>query len=83
MTLTVRLPDRVEQELEAYCVARRLTKSEAVKRALEQLLAAAASQRSPYDLGRHGFGADTTARADVARNTKRLIRERFGVKARR
>ena len=34
MTLTVRLPRRVEQELAEYCVERRITKSEAVKQAL-------------------------------------------------
>ena len=39
MTLTVRLPQRVEQELAEYCAKRRLTKSEAVKLALEELLA--------------------------------------------
>ena len=33
MTLTVRLPDRVEQQLAEYCVKRRITKSEAVKQA--------------------------------------------------
>ena len=30
MTLTVRLPDRIEQELAEYCVKHRLTKSDAV-----------------------------------------------------
>jgi len=37
MTLTVRLPQRVEQDLAEYCAKRRLTKSEAVKLALEEL----------------------------------------------
>ena len=83
MALTVRLPTRVEQELAAYCVTRRITKSEAVKKALEQLLADSAGQATPYELGKHGFGADGSQRGDVARNTKRLIRERFRGKARR
>lgn len=77
MTLTVRLPPRVEEALAAYCVARRMTKSEAVKQALERLLAEGESRPSPYELGRGGFGADRTAGRDVARNTKRLLRERF------
>ena len=34
LTVTVRLPPRVEQELAEYCAKRRLTKSEAVKQAL-------------------------------------------------
>ncbi|MBI3373616.1 MAG: hypothetical protein HY017_17970 [Betaproteobacteria bacterium] len=44
MTLTVRLPPRVEQELAEYCVKHRLTKSEAVQRALEELLRAPAGR---------------------------------------
>jgi Arc/MetJ-type ribon-helix-helix transcriptional regulator len=81
--LTVRLPARVEQELRAYCVTRRISKSDAVKQALERLLAEAQGQRTPYELGKEGFGADDTQRGDIARNTKRLIRERFRGKARR
>jgi len=35
MTLTVRLPDRLEQKLAEYCTTYRVTKSDAVKHALE------------------------------------------------
>ena len=38
VTLTGRLRQRVEQELTEYCARRRLTKSEAMKLALEELL---------------------------------------------
>ena len=38
MTLTVRLPDKLEQQLAEYCTTYRVTRSEAVKRALEDLL---------------------------------------------
>jgi hypothetical protein len=83
MTLTVRLPPRVEEELKRYCVTRKLTKSQVVKEALEQLLARSVDAPTPYELGAKGFGSDTTAPRDVARNTKRLLRERFRAKARR
>jgi hypothetical protein len=83
MTLTVRLPLRVEERLAQYCAKRRLTKSEAVKLALEQLLAEGSAAPSAYELGRVGFGTDTTAARQVAGNTKRLLRERFRAKARR
>jgi Arc/MetJ-type ribon-helix-helix transcriptional regulator len=81
--LTVRLPPRVEEELKAYCVARRISKSDAVKEALQRLLSETPNQATPYDLGRDGFGADESQSGNVARNTKRLIRERFRGKARR
>ncbi|MEI6302517.1 MAG: hypothetical protein WCR74_13830 [Betaproteobacteria bacterium] len=79
MTLTVRLPDRVEQELTDYCVKHRLTKSEAVKRALEELLAASAGKATAYDLGKDLFGSHTDAAPteDTAKNSKRLLRAHF------
>src|SRR5689334_11527191 len=58
MPLTVRLPPRVEEELKAYCVARRISKSDAVKAALERLLSETGNHATPYELGSDGFGAD-------------------------
>lgn len=79
MTLTVRLPDRVEQELAEYCLKRRITKSEAVKQALTGLLAANAGKPSAYDLGKDLFGPQTDAAPteDIARHSQRLLREHF------
>lgn len=79
MTLTVRLPQRIEQELAEYCVKRRLTKSEAVKQALVDLLAANAGKPSAYDLGKDLFGPQTDAppTEDIARHSARLLREHF------
>ena len=73
MTLTVRLPHRVEQELADYCVKRRLTKSEVVKLALDSLL------RAPAESTRHPFiGGDQGDGADVSGNIKAALRARFG-----
>jgi len=79
MTLTVRLPPRVEQELTEYCVKRRITKSEAVKQALVDLLSANAGKSSAYDLGKDLFGPHTDAAPteDIARHSGRLLREHF------
>jgi len=79
MTLTVRLPDRVERELAEYCVKHRLTKSEAVKRALMDLLSVSAGKPSAYDLGKDLFGPHTDAAPteNIARESGRLLREHF------
>ncbi len=79
MTLTVRLNDRIEQELAAYCVKRRITKSEAVKQALGDLLAANAGKPSAYELGKDLFGPHTDAdpTEDIARHSQRLLRQYF------
>ena len=64
MTLTVRLPQHVEQELTAYCAERGLTKSEAVKLALEELLRApeegARASPHPFIGGDKGDGSDVS-----------------------
>ena len=79
MTLTVRLPGRVEQQLAEYCVKRGMTKSNAVKLALERLLRAEAGEPSPYDLGKDLFGphTDLPPTEDIARHSKRLLRQHF------
>ncbi len=74
MTLTVRLPDKLEQELADYCATYSVTKSEAVKRALENLLQPAAPGKLVLE---HPFVGCDKRPGDIARNVKRLLRERF------
>ena len=74
MTLTVRLPDRLEQQLAEYCTTYRVTRSEAVKRALEDLLKPLAPGKSGLD---HPFIGCEKRPGDVSSNVKRLLRERF------
>lgn len=75
MTLTVRLPHRVEQELAAYCVERSVTKSEAVKQALEELLKSAAASNEALQ---HPFiGGDKGDGSDISGNVKAALRARF------
>ena len=73
MPISVRLPPRVEQKLADYCVDKKVSKSEAVKRALEQLL-----DPKPVPLSEDPFfskliGSDTTPGA-VPRRAKRWLR---------
>ena len=75
MTLTVRLPQRVEQELAEYCAKRRLTKSEAVKLALEELLRA--SETRARDRPHPFIGGDKGDGSDVSGNIKAALRARF------
>ncbi len=74
MTLTVRLPDKLEQELSDYCAAYRVTRSAAVKHALENLLKPAAPGKLVPE---HPFVGCDKRPGDIARNVKRLLRERF------
>ena len=75
MTLTVRLPHRVEQDLAEYCAAHGVSKSDAVKRALEDLLHAPATGKPALD---HPFiGCDQGDGSDVSGNIKAALRARF------
>jgi predicted DNA-binding protein len=79
MAISVRLPPRVEQQLAEYCAHTRLTKSEAVKRALERLFDQEATPAAANTAAKRFIGSDDRS-GDVARHTKRLIRERFRAK---
>ena len=73
MPISVRLPPRVEQKLAEYCVDRKVSKSEAVKRALEQLLDPKAVPLSEDPFFAKFIGSDTRPR-DVAPQPKRSLR---------
>jgi len=79
MTLSVRIPQRVEQELADYCAKNGVSKSEAVKHALDEFLSSRGAERSPYELAKDLIApeGDKSPPEDVARHTKRLLRERF------
>jgi hypothetical protein len=76
MAISVRLPPRVEQQLADYCAHTRLTKSEAVKRALERLFDQEAAPAALSSAAKHFIGSDKRE-GDVARNSKRLLRDHF------
>jgi hypothetical protein len=49
MTTSVRLPNRVEQALAAYCVETRRSKSEVIVELLEQRFSLTESETTPYE----------------------------------
>ena len=79
MPISVRLPPKVEQKLAEYCVSHKVSKSEAIKRALASMLEESSAKASPYDLGREFFERNlrTKPSEDIARHTKRLLIEHF------
>ena len=79
MTLTIRLPQVLEEKLMHYCVAHGINRSEAVERAIAHLVMAERVTPTAYDFGRDLFGPETdrAPAEDVASQTKRLLREQF------
>src|SRR5258708_30757754 len=79
MTISVRLPPRVEQKLAEYCVSHKVTRSEAVKQALDRLFETGTEKPSPWEIGADIFARHESVKPteDIARHSKRLLRERF------
>ena len=77
MSLNVRLTNVMERELDAWCAAHSTTRSVAVKQALSQLLSTDGKATSPFELGKDGFGSDTSSGRRVARNSQGSLRRKF------
>jgi hypothetical protein len=76
MPISVRLPPKVEQKLAEYCASQKVTKSEAVKRALEQLLAQAPLEPDPYRASARFRGSDKR-QGNTAMRSKEILRAHF------
>ena len=76
MTTTVRIPPRLEQALARYCVETRRSKSEVIIGLLETHLAAAESEKNPYELAcEAGFiGAVRDADPQLSSQTRSSVR---------
>lgn len=76
MPVSVRLPPRLEQQLAAYCAHAKLTKTEAVKRALERLFEEEPAPAAANPAAKRFVGSDKRE-GSAARHSKRLLREHY------
>ena len=76
MSLSIQLPDNLEQQLSVYCQENHLSINETIRLALERLVTT--TPLSPYELGKDGFGVDQTHEGDIAQHSKELLKARFG-----
>jgi hypothetical protein len=84
MTLTVKLPEALERDLEVHCKLKKLTKSEVVTRLLEQYLALQAPKPTPYELAlKHGIvGCVRGGSRTIGRDHSRLIKAKLRARQR-
>lgn len=76
MTTTVRIPLRLEQALERYCVEARRSKSEVIIELLEQRFTAVQPEKTAYEIAcETGFIGSLSAVDDLAENAKSRARE--------
>jgi hypothetical protein len=84
MTITVRLPEKLEADLRARLDTLDVGLSEFVRQAIaEKLERESATKPSAYELGKHLFGRYSSGRSDVSENYKAILREKLRAKHRR
>jgi len=84
MTITIRLPIKIETDLRARLAARGVGLSDFVRDAIaEKLQREPAKQPSAYDLGKHLFGKYGSGRPDLSTNRKAILNEILRAKHRR
>jgi len=77
--LAVRLPQSLEKELINYSKNNNISKSKAVKEALELYLKQK-QNKTPYELGENIFGKYSSRRDDLSTTYKQKIKEKIGAK---
>ena len=83
MTLTVRLPAHLRQQLDSYCKTRRVTKTHVITELLSDHLASSAKTAgAAYQLAREFgvLGGFASGKGDLAENRKRYLAEKLRVK---
>jgi RHH-type transcriptional regulator, rel operon repressor / antitoxin RelB len=84
MTITIRLPAKLETDLRTRLSARRARLSDFVRDAIaEKLEREAADRPSAYDLGKNLFGRYGSGRDNLSTNRKAILEEVLGAKHRR
>jgi len=84
MTITIRLPAKLEADLRTRLGTRRTKLSDFVRDAIaEKLEREPTKPTSPYDLGKNIFGKHGSGRHDLSTNRKSILNEVLRAKHRR
>jgi Arc/MetJ-type ribon-helix-helix transcriptional regulator len=84
MTITIRLPEQLEDELRARLEAQSIGLSDFVREAItEKLEREQVEKPSAYELGKHLFGRHGSGRDDLSTNRKKILGEILSAKHRR
>jgi hypothetical protein len=79
MSITIRLPTKLEAALRARLANKGVPLSDFVRHAIAEKLARETDHRqSPYILGRHVFGKHGSGRRDLSSNRKNILRDICG-----
>jgi predicted transcriptional regulator len=77
MVISLRLDDRLSRKIAAVAKARGISKSELIRRCLDEYLAGAEQGPTAWDLGKHLFGCYDSGRGDLSVRAEEVARERI------
>lgn len=78
--ISIRLPQELEEKLASLSASQGVTKSDLVKRALEDYFERDKEARHPYDLGKDLFGKYGSRVGTLSRDYKKRVREKIHAK---
>jgi len=80
MTISLRLNDRLTRKLTAVAIARGISKSELIRKCLDQYLADEAQEPTAWELGKDLFGCYNSGQGDLSVRAEEIARERIHAK---
>jgi RHH-type rel operon transcriptional repressor/antitoxin RelB len=83
MTISLRVDEKLAQQLEGVARARGVSKSEVVRLCLEEFLAREQTRPTAWELGKDLFGRHSSGRGDLSENSEEIVSELIHAKAHR
>lgn len=77
MVISLRLNDRLRRKLAALAKARGISKSELIRKCLDEYLTHAADEPTAWDLGKDLFGCYDSGQGDWSKRAEDIARERI------
>lgn len=77
---SIRLSADVEKKIEKISRTEKTTKSEIIKTALKEYFDSYDKKSTPYDLGKNIFGKYGSGKGDLAKNRKKILKEKISDK---
>jgi hypothetical protein len=80
MTISLRLDDKLSRRLSALAKAKGISKSELIRKCLDECLIDQAPEPTAWELGRHLFGCFDSGQGDLSVRGKDIAKERIRAK---
>ena len=77
MAISLRLDDRLTRKLAAVARARGISKSELIRKCLDEYLRSAEQEPTAWELGKHLFGCYKSGQGDLSVRAAEIARERI------